>query len=74
MSRYHVDKNYDVVTDRMIDRMKQVENDVEKDKVVAQTIIDKTIETTESFIDVVTDHFAERLSGEKFDMEKAKNK
>lgn len=59
------DKVYDVATDRAVERMEQVAEDIEKDKEVAKKATESAAETAEVLIDAVTDQICELLNGNK---------
>ena len=60
--------------DRTVERMKQTEENIEKDINVAKKASSVVIETSEVVAEATADHFAGLLNGEKIDLSKEKQR
>ena len=56
------DEYYDMITDRILEKVTQGEENVERDKEVAKEIAEKLTEGADKYVDVVTSDIAEKIS------------
>ena len=65
---------YGTAADRTVERMKQTEENIEKDIDVAKKASSVVIEVAETVAEAAADHFAGLLNGEKLDLSKEKQR
>lgn len=62
------DKVYDAAVERTVDRMKQAEENYEKDKDTAKKVVEAAVEASEVVVESVVNQIVKLLNGEKVEL------